>query len=553
MIRKSVVEALKSAHRKFLAPYQDESYSVKSRVEVLLVLLYLIPPIFLAVVMTAYVVRGQVSNLLTSAGIIVLTGILLFLIKKAKAAAAAFVFSLGLAFLFMAGHFTGDYRTLNSIDVILIDRLAYLGAINLILACLITGELRTISLLSFIYLAAGVFQLFWLQAPAMDAENRGLLVVGGTRFILSFVFVVGFVFILMRFITRSVATADQAKTSLEQEVQQRTRELRSAMDHLQTVQKNLLEGAKLAILGRLSATVAHEVNSPLGAILSSASLVHDSIGAVAERSLQVFRSFDPKAQARFLAMIQECEDTVPESNHKERHRQRQSLVAELTALSIEPAEVLAELLLDLGIKKLERDWNGLLRLPNNREVLELGLQITDLTRSSENIRKAAAKASEYVSALRKFTFSDNVEADKATIDLAESINTALLILKSELGSGVSVIRNFTRLTQIQGYPNQLLQVWTNLFANAIHAMGGKGDLKITVLVSGKRTLVEVQDSGEGIPPHLKERIFEPFFTTKKYGEGTGLGLQIVHDIVSFHGGEITFESVPGRTVFRILL
>ncbi|MFQ3584917.1 MAG: ATP-binding protein [Cyanobacteriota bacterium] len=118
---------------------------------------------------------------------------------------------------------------------------------------------------------------------------------------------------------------------------------------------------------------------------------------------------------------------------------------------------------------------------------------------------------------------------------------------------MEVIRDFQPLPEILCYPDELNQVWTNLIHNAIQAMEGKGQLQVRAYPQGSEAVVEIIDSGPGIPAELRERIFEPFFTTKPAGEGSGLGLDIVRRILDKHQGRIEVESQPGRTCFRILL
>ena len=97
-------------------------------------------------------------------------------------------------------------------------------------------------------------------------------------------------------------------------------------------------------------------------------------------------------------------------------------------------------------------------------------------------------------------------------------------------------------------------MWTNLADNAIDAMSEQGVLRIEAERDGGMAVVRVIDNGAGIPAEIQSRIFEAFFTTKPVGEGTGLGLDIVHRIVAQqHGGRIDVESQPGRTVFTVRL
>jgi signal transduction histidine kinase len=97
-------------------------------------------------------------------------------------------------------------------------------------------------------------------------------------------------------------------------------------------------------------------------------------------------------------------------------------------------------------------------------------------------------------------------------------------------------------------------VWTNLIDNALGAMGDSGTLTVRTGREDDRLVVEIGDTGPGIPQDIRPRIFEPFFTTKPVGEGTGLGLDISYRIVvNKHHGDIRVESTPGDTRFRVYL
>jgi len=96
------------------------------------------------------------------------------------------------------------------------------------------------------------------------------------------------------------------------------------------------------------------------------------------------------------------------------------------------------------------------------------------------------------------------------------------------------------------------QVFANLFANAVDAMEGQGDLHVTMRSGEQSVIITIGDSGRGIPRESLDKIFEPFFTTKD--RGTGLGLAIVYNIVKKHNGDVTVESEEGRgTTFTVTL
>jgi signal transduction histidine kinase len=106
---------------------------------------------------------------------------------------------------------------------------------------------------------------------------------------------------------------------------------------------------------------------------------------------------------------------------------------------------------------------------------------------------------------------------------------------------------------VNSYGSELNQVWTNIIDNAVDAMHGEGELRIRTFPEGDCAVVEIGDSGPGIPAEIQSRIFEPFFTTKGVGEGTGLGLDTTLRIVRKHRGSIQVISVPGDTRFQVRL
>ena len=107
---------------------------------------------------------------------------------------------------------------------------------------------------------------------------------------------------------------------------------------------------------------------------------------------------------------------------------------------------------------------------------------------------------------------------------------------------------------IDAYAGELNQVWTNLIDNAVDAMGGSGTLRLTTRIAGGAVVIDVSDTGSGMPPEVAARAFEAFYTTKEVGRGTGLGLDIARRIiVERHGGKISVDSRPGETTLRVEL
>ena len=144
------------------------------------------------------------------------------------------------------------------------------------------------------------------------------------------------------------------------------------------------------------------------------------------------------------------------------------------------------------------------------------------------------------------------QAPLQEVDIKSSLETTLTIMHHKLKRGIAVKRDYDPdLPRVMAYGSELNQVWTNLIDNAVDAMGNSGRLLVRAARENEYVLVEIVDNGPGIPPEVQSRIFEPFFTTKGVGEGTGLGLDVVHRIVQKMRGLVTVKSVPGDTRFQV--
>jgi signal transduction histidine kinase len=171
----------------------------------------------------------------------------------------------------------------------------------------------------------------------------------------------------------------------------------------------------------------------------------------------------------------------------------------------------------------------------------------------KEIDDAVTRISGLVAAAKRYSQLDR--APHQTVDVHELLDATLVMLRAKIPAGISLVTEYDRsLPAIPSYPAELNQVWTNLIDNALGAMDGTGTLTLRTYRDADRLVVEVGDTGKGIPPEVRPRIFEPFFTTKPLGEGTGLGLDISYRIVvNKHHGDIRVESSPGNTVFRVYL
>jgi signal transduction histidine kinase len=170
-----------------------------------------------------------------------------------------------------------------------------------------------------------------------------------------------------------------------------------------------------------------------------------------------------------------------------------------------------------------------------------------------DIEDATARVSSLVGAAKQYSQMDR--ASHQWIDIHEGLKSTMVMLMHKFGDGITIVKDFDReLPKIPAHPAELNQVWTNLIDNAVQAMKGGGTLTVRTARENDCLLVEIRDTGSGIPPEVLPRVFEPFFTTKPVGEGTGLGLDISYRIVvNRHRGDISVTSQPGDTRFQVRL
>jgi len=169
------------------------------------------------------------------------------------------------------------------------------------------------------------------------------------------------------------------------------------------------------------------------------------------------------------------------------------------------------------------------------------------------IGEGAGRISQIVGAMRSYAYLD--QAPVQEVDIAEGLDNTLVMLGGKLRTGVMVHRDYADgLPAIQAHGRELNQVWTNIIENAIDAVGAHGTITIRTSAPDGYVLAEIEDDGPGMAPEVMARVFDPFFTTKPPGKGTGLGLNISHNIVvQEHKGRIEVGSQPGRTTFRVFL
>jgi len=326
-------------------------------------------------------------------------------------------------------------------------------------------------------------------------------------------------------------------------------------DRIREVTRMEQQRDRLASLGKLSASLAHELNNPASAAKRATSQLRDILKRIRDASHELGRrdltpaqkSEIEKLEASFVQRDDPPPDALTISDLEEQidsllrsHGQNDlwQLAADLARRSVKP-EVLESLFAALDADTARA---ALVRIAASVEVANL----------LNEIESSTARISDLVGAIKEYTYMD--QAPVQSVDIVKSLETTLTILNHKLKRGVVVQRDYQRVPLlVNSFGSELNQVWTNLIDNAIDAMGGKGELQVRTYREDTCVVVEIGDNGPGISPEVKPHIFEPFFTTKGVGEGTGLGLDTVQRIVKKHRGNIQVNSIPGNTRFQVWL
>jgi signal transduction histidine kinase len=331
---------------------------------------------------------------------------------------------------------------------------------------------------------------------------------------------------------------------------------------LQAYQVEALHREKLISLGTMAAGLMHELHNPGSAAKRAASQLRENLMRLQQLSLRF--NDRPKTPAQLECMKGLLEHTLhgcrlAAMSSLEQADAEDAMAEWLAAAGVENAYTIAPALVGMGFDRQEldcaREYFEARAFSDALNWLEALVSSVSLVCA---IEESITRVSDLVMAVKKFAYDER--STSRELDVHDSLQSTLTILGHKLRfKQISVEKRFEAApSTIHTRGSALSQVWTNLIDNALDASPPNSQIEIaTWTESGTEPgslAVSITDHGAGIPPEVLPRIFEAFFTTKPQGSGTGLGLEIVHRIVTqMFGGTISVESEPGNTRFIVRL
>jgi signal transduction histidine kinase len=335
------------------------------------------------------------------------------------------------------------------------------------------------------------------------------------------------------------------------------------------LEKSLIQSERMVTLGTMVAGVAHEINTPLGAIKANSENISEQMKSLLDFLNPEKQGISHSELEKVIKILELSGSVSTTFSSKEQRALRKKLGSELEIKGVKNPEEVAEKIMELGLVSAFESENEIFHYSDLDKLLGIASLFFGIQKKSGVIQISAERVSKIVKSLKSYMHFDQSE-EKKMADLTEGMETVLTILHSKIKHGIEVTKNYGDVPQILCFPDELNQIWTNLIHNAVQAMNEKGSLQIDIAkvsslqgapdidkrnseYRGGYISVSIQDSGSGISPEIRQKIFQAFFTTKAAGEGSGLGLHIIGKILEKHEGALYLESEPGKTRFSVLL
>jgi signal transduction histidine kinase len=353
----------------------------------------------------------------------------------------------------------------------------------------------------------------------------------------------------------------QEKAKVQNELLQSQRETLQAQRETLQAQRETMQAQaeKVTSLTQLVSNMAHEINTPIGAVKSSGKNISDALGDALTNLPRLYELLEPTHRNLFHQLTSRANAgaaSSPALTSREERSMKVRVGQQLKQNGIENIDWKARVLLGLRADTALLEYLPLLQHPESDFILHTAQSIGGIIVNTNNIAVAVDRVSRIVTMLRSFSQAEHM-GEMTEVCLQDNLEGVLTMVGSQIKhqmGNVELVRQYQDLPPLRCLSDGLMQVWTHLIQNALQAMNFKGTLTLSLYRIGNQAVVSVADTGAGIPVEIRGRIFEPFFTTRPAGEGSGLGLDIAKKIVDRHYGRIEVQSeVSVGTTFLVYL
>jgi signal transduction histidine kinase len=329
--------------------------------------------------------------------------------------------------------------------------------------------------------------------------------------------------------------------------------LRGLIQTARNIESTARQREALVALGTLAAGLAHEINNPASASVRAVDSLQETAGALLVSLRRLAEAgHTAEAYVQLDALREALQPGSAPGSPLELADREDELSEWLADHDVTEDWLVAPALVAAGadVAWCERVEEAVGAVCLDPALHWVAASLTAASLLGE-VKESTQRVSNLVAAVRSYSQLDRASVQRT--DVREGLLSTLTVLSHKLGE-VTVVRDLGDVPEIEAIPGELNQVWTNLIDNAIDAMDGVGTLRVSAHTRDRHVVVEVADSGPGIPADVLPHVFEPFFTTKDVGRGTGLGLDISRRIiVDRHAGDLTVQREGDETVFRVTL
>jgi len=349
--------------------------------------------------------------------------------------------------------------------------------------------------------------------------------------------------------------------NLKQQLKIKNEQLNTTVDTLQKKQKEIVKSQKNTAVQKVTVGITEQISNPLSVINSSLAELKQ-FGESSLKDLPVFiHQLSTEQQKYFIALLkQSYNDNINVLlSEQEKQQLKNVILQKLAPFQLKDASQVANFLIELGSDEEIEQFLPLLTGKNYLTILENACLVKNLHKSIDNITQSTNKFTQIFTAFENYANSHKIEVEKRQAHVKNTVEMALNLLKDRIPPGIQFMKNYSNVSVIYCYPEELQKLWSCLILNAIEAIGSLGIITINVYQQKNKVLVDIIDTGEGIDPKIVGKMCDPFFSNKFDQGNVGLGLTIAKQIIEHHNGSIAVNllsgrtTLPGKTKFTVTL